>query len=125
LPGPEDAQALVADPAPGALGIVATDESENLRAGRKVLCVADAIFGEPRLAGIYDPLDPDRSDLDAYLAVAEEFSAESVLDIGCGTGTLACLLAARGLEVIAVGLACTGGRSGDHDRERGPGLHHR
>jgi SAM-dependent methyltransferase len=63
--------------------------------------VADAIFGEPRLAGIYDPLDPDRSDLDAYLALAEEFSAGSVLDIGCGTGTLACLLAARGLEVIA------------------------
>jgi hypothetical protein len=28
--------------------------------------VADAIFEEPRLAEVYDPLDPDRSDLDAY-----------------------------------------------------------
>jgi SAM-dependent methyltransferase len=64
--------------------------------------MADAIFEEPRLAEIYDLLDPDRSDLDAYAAMAGEFSAESVLDVGCGTGTLACLLAARGLEVTAV-----------------------
>jgi ubiquinone/menaquinone biosynthesis C-methylase UbiE len=55
--------------------------------------MADAIFEEPRLAEIYDPLDPDRSDLDAYAAMAGEFGAESVLDVGCGTGTLACLLA--------------------------------
>ncbi len=64
--------------------------------------VADAIFEEPRLAEIYDPLDLDRSDLNAYVAMAGEFGAMSVLDVGCGTGTLACLLAARGLEVIAV-----------------------
>lgn len=54
----------------------------------------DAIFGEPRLAEIYDALDADRSDLDAYAAMADEFSAVTVLDVGCGTGTLACLLAA-------------------------------
>jgi SAM-dependent methyltransferase len=64
--------------------------------------VADAIFSEPRLAEIYDALDCDRSDLDAYVALADEFDAGSVLDIGCGTGTLACLLAARGLRVVAV-----------------------
>lgn len=64
--------------------------------------MADAIFEDPRLAEIYDPLDPDRSDLDAYAAVAGEFGALTVLDVGCGTGTFACLLAARGLEVIAV-----------------------
>ena len=62
----------------------------------------DAIFSEPRLAEIYDELDQDRSDLDVYAAMAEEFGARSVLDVGCSTGTLACLLAARGLEVIAV-----------------------
>lgn len=62
----------------------------------------DAIFAEPRLAELYDPLDPDRSDLDAYLAMAGEFGARSVLDVGCGTGTLACLLAGRGLEVTAI-----------------------
>ncbi len=60
----------------------------------------DAIFAEPRLAQIYDAVDDDRSDLDAYLAMAMEFNAQRVLDIGCGTGTLACLLAARGPEVI-------------------------
>jgi SAM-dependent methyltransferase len=64
--------------------------------------VVDAHFAERRLAEVYDPLDPDRSDLDAYAAMVEEFGAGSVLDIGCGTGTLACLLARRGLTVTAV-----------------------
>ena len=61
----------------------------------------DAHFTEPRLADLYDPLDPDRSDLDAYVAMAAGFGARAVLDIGCGTGTLACLLARRGVQVIA------------------------
>jgi SAM-dependent methyltransferase len=64
--------------------------------------VADAIFSERRLAEIYDPLDPDRSDLDHYLAIADEFGARGVLDIGCGTGTFGCLLAERGFEVVGV-----------------------
>ncbi len=63
---------------------------------------ADPVFDDPRLAVLYDPLDADRSDLDAYLAMVDEFGAQSVLDVGCGTGTLACLLALRGVDVIAV-----------------------
>jgi SAM-dependent methyltransferase len=62
----------------------------------------DAIFAEPRLADIYDFFDSDRSDLDAYLAVADELGALSVLDLGCGTGTLACLLAERGKVVTGL-----------------------
>ena len=38
---------------------------------------------------------------DAYIALAAEFGVRAVLDIGCGTGTLACLLAGRGTQVIA------------------------
>jgi SAM-dependent methyltransferase len=69
---------------------------------RKLPDMPDAIFANPRLARIYDALDADRSDLEAYAAMAAEFGAVSVLDVGCGTGTLACLLAGRGLEVTGV-----------------------
>ncbi|MEU6124259.1 class I SAM-dependent methyltransferase [Streptomyces sp. NPDC047123] len=64
--------------------------------------VVDEAFGNPRLAALYDVLDPDRGDLDAYLAMAEEFGARRVLDIGCGTGVFALLLAARGRDVVGV-----------------------
>ncbi|MCF3120026.1 class I SAM-dependent methyltransferase [Streptomyces arenae] len=62
----------------------------------------DEAFGDPRLAALHDPLDPDRGDLDAYLAMADEFGARRVLDIGCGTGVFALLLAGRGIEVVGV-----------------------
>ncbi len=64
--------------------------------------VPDTAFTDPRLAALYDPLDPDRSDLDVYAAIADEFGSRSVLDIGCGTGTFACLLAERGLAVTGL-----------------------
>jgi SAM-dependent methyltransferase len=64
--------------------------------------VADAHYTNPRLAALYDPFDADRSDLDVYAAMAAEFGATRVLDIGCGTGTLACLLAGRGYEVTGL-----------------------
>ncbi|MEV4418047.1 class I SAM-dependent methyltransferase [Catellatospora sp. NPDC049609] len=62
----------------------------------------DRAFIEPRLAELYDPLDPDRGDLDVYAALVDKFGARSVLDIGCGTGTFACLLAGRGIAVTGV-----------------------
>lgn len=64
--------------------------------------MADAQFEDPRLAALYDPLDPDRRDLDFYVAMVVEFGARSVLDIGCGTGTFACLLAEKGRNVVGV-----------------------
>src|SRR5262245_14115126 len=61
----------------------------------------DAIFAEPILAEIYDLLDSlDRPDLAPYLAIADEFNAHAVIDLGCGTGSLACRLAALGKEVV-------------------------
>lgn len=64
--------------------------------------MVDAAFDDPRLAAIYDALDPDRSDLEAYVAIVEEFGARSVLDLGCGTGVFALRLAERGIEVTGV-----------------------
>jgi SAM-dependent methyltransferase len=62
----------------------------------------DALFDDPRFARLYDPLDPDRGDLDVYAAMADEFAAQTVLDVGCGTGTFACLLARSGRNVVGV-----------------------
>lgn len=70
----------------------------------------DAIFAHPRLAEVYDVFDADRSDLDAYVAIAAELTAEltaehasaTIVDVGCGTGSLAVRLAALGYRVIGV-----------------------
>jgi SAM-dependent methyltransferase len=66
----------------------------------------DAIFAHPRLAEIYDTFDADRSDLDAYVALTAELTAgaqtATVVDVGCGTGTLAVRLAALGHLVVGV-----------------------
>ncbi|AUY47927.1 class I SAM-dependent methyltransferase [Streptomyces sp. CB01881] len=64
--------------------------------------MADEIFTHPQLAAVYDPLDPDRGDLHAYLDLARQLGAGRVLDIGCGTGVFALLLADRGFEVVGV-----------------------
>lgn len=74
--------------------------------------VADPVFDQPRLAEIYDDLDPDRGDLDVYVSIARELGARSVLDIGCGTGTF-------GLRSRGEGLRGYGRRPGrSHARGR-------
>ena len=64
--------------------------------------MADALFEHPRLAAVYDALDPDRSDLDAYALIVTELGAGLVLDLGCGTGTFALMLAERGVAVVGL-----------------------
>jgi 2-polyprenyl-3-methyl-5-hydroxy-6-metoxy-1,4-benzoquinol methylase len=64
--------------------------------------VADELFEHSRLAAVHDALDPDRSDLDAYVAIVAELGAQLVLDVGCGTGTFALMLVERGVGVVGV-----------------------
>ncbi|MEU0266865.1 class I SAM-dependent methyltransferase [Nocardioides sp. NPDC006303] len=62
----------------------------------------DAAFADPRQAVLYDVFDDDRSDLDAYVAIAGELGARHIVDIGCGTGSLAVRLAGEGLSVVGL-----------------------
>ena len=62
----------------------------------------DAIFADPRLARLYDAFDGPRVDLNLYLGIAAELEAASVLDVGCGTGSLAVMLASSGRTVVGV-----------------------
>lgn len=51
---------------------------------------------------LYDHFDGARDDLDHYERVVDELGASQVLDVGCGTGSLACLLARAGIDVVGV-----------------------
>lgn len=64
--------------------------------------MSDAHFALPRLAAVYDALDPDCSDLVHYARIVAELGAARVLDIGCGTGTFACMLGHQGVDVTAL-----------------------
>lgn len=64
--------------------------------------MADKIFEDSRLVSIYDYFDGERKDLEHYLAIAKELSVQSILDIGCGTGSFACLLSSQGFDVTGI-----------------------
>jgi SAM-dependent methyltransferase len=59
-------------------------------------------FTDPRLVALYDLWGPARTDLAFSIGLAAELSVSSVVDIGCGTGLLACELARRGHQVTGV-----------------------
>ncbi len=60
---------------------------------------ATDVFDDPLLASVYDDLDPWAASDEFYLGLARE-TGGAVLDLGCGTGRLACRIAAEGLEVV-------------------------
>ena len=55
-------------------------------------------YTDPRLAAVYDSANPWADHCDFHLELAGDVP-KRVLDMGCGTGRLACALAARGHEV--------------------------
>jgi len=59
-------------------------------------------FNDPRLVAVYDAWDEDRGDIPFFIDLAAHAAAESVLDLGCGTGALAVELARRGHQVTGV-----------------------
>jgi ubiquinone/menaquinone biosynthesis C-methylase UbiE len=58
------------------------------------------LYTDPRLVALYDTLNPFAADTAFYLALAA--GKQRVIDLGCGTGLLACELASRGHRVIAI-----------------------
>lgn len=63
---------------------------------------SDSIFSDPKLVAIYDIFDGERDDLIHYLDIVKDLKAKFILDIGCGTGNFACLLAQDGYKVVGV-----------------------
>ncbi|MBN3757804.1 class I SAM-dependent methyltransferase [Paraburkholderia sp. Tr-20389] len=64
--------------------------------------MTDPHYTAPRLVALYDALNPFAADTRFYLDLAASTQAAHVVDIGCGTGLLACELAQQGHAVTAV-----------------------
>lgn len=62
----------------------------------------DRAYDDALLASTYDAENAGRDDIDFYLALAAELDANDVIDLGCGTGVLACGLAAAGRAVTGI-----------------------
>ncbi|MDR5778898.1 class I SAM-dependent methyltransferase [Caballeronia sp. LZ065] len=58
------------------------------------------LYTDPRLVALYDLLNPFAADTAFYLSLAD--GAAHVVDLGCGTGLLACELARRGVRVTGI-----------------------
>lgn len=65
------------------------------------MLTSDDYFSHPRLAAVYDLVNPHSDDTDFYSALPG-FRPCRILDLGCGTGTLACHCAIAGHQVTGV-----------------------
>ena len=64
--------------------------------------MGDGMFDDPQLAALYDTIHEHAEDTPFYLDLAAELASGDIVDLGCGTGRLALLLAARGHRVTGV-----------------------
>jgi SAM-dependent methyltransferase len=78
------------------------------------------LYTDPRLVALYDALNPAAADTAFYLALAS--SQRRVIDLGCGTGLLACATAAPGRQVIGIDPAAAMLRVA-RNRENAAGVH--
>ena len=62
-------------------------------------CTMNEEFNDARLASIYDAVNPWGEDEDFYLSLPRNGNV-SILDLGCGTGRLACAYASEGHDVL-------------------------
>lgn len=60
------------------------------------------MFSDPRLTAFYDLINPHDEDTPFYVQLADELRPVDVIDLGCGTGRLALILAGRGYRVAGV-----------------------
>jgi SAM-dependent methyltransferase len=59
-------------------------------------------FSDPRLVATYDVLNALGDDSEFMCQLVAKLSAQTIIDLGCGTGLLTCELAKRGHDVIGV-----------------------
>ena len=64
--------------------------------------MADELYADPRLVALYDAWNGGRWDVEHYLALARTLEARRIVDVGCGTGTLAIELAGHADHVTGV-----------------------
>jgi len=91
---PSASQPSAGQPSPRASQRSASQRSASQRSASQ----PSESYADPRLAALYDALNPPDASTAFYLGLAGPPPAR-ILDMGCGTGLLACEFAARGHDV--------------------------
>jgi 2-polyprenyl-3-methyl-5-hydroxy-6-metoxy-1,4-benzoquinol methylase len=91
---------------------------EQSQAMRRAIAMPCASYTDPRLAAIYDHLNPPGKE-DGFHAALAGAPPSTILDMGCGTGRFACKLAKLGHRVTGADPA---GACASSTRPGSPGI---